>query len=137
MPEGSNGGREKRGSGRPGSHRSPSVEDALSQEPFDPTYGYGEGGYYNERGSWYIPGPHTGQGPRQYQRTDARILVEVCDRLTIYGQLDARKIKVSVKSGEVTLQGTVNSRGEKWAAEDIAESVWGVKDVHNRLRIAR
>jgi len=38
------------------------------------------------------------------------------------------------KSGEVTLTGTVDRRDEKRMAEDVAESVSGVRDVHNQLR---
>jgi len=39
-----------------------------------------------------------------------------------------------VKSAEVILEGTVNDRRSKHRAEDIAESVSGVKDVTNHLR---
>jgi osmotically-inducible protein OsmY len=41
---------------------------------------------------------------------------------------------VRVESGEVTLEGTVDDRWEKRLAEDVAEAVPGVRDVHNRLR---
>ncbi len=88
------------------------------------------------RPDWTIPGPYTGRGPRGYQRTDERIPDDVCDRLTQHGQLDARDIDVSARDGEVTLQGTVHSRQAKRLAEDIAESVSGVRDVHNRLRLS-
>jgi hypothetical protein len=40
-----------------------------------------------------------------------------------------------VTNAEVTLTGTVNNRNDKRRAEDIAESVSGVTNVENRLRV--
>jgi len=76
-----------------------------------------------------------GAGPKGYRRSDERILEDVCEAL---GALhpDAREIEVLVQDGEVTLGGHVRSRSEKWLAEDIAEDVLGVREVHNRLRTA-
>jgi osmotically-inducible protein OsmY len=59
----------------------------------------------------------------------------VSERLERHGHIDASDIEVTVENGEVTLQGTVDSRRSKRLAEDVAESVYGVKDVHNQLRI--
>ena len=84
---------------------------------------------------WLIPGPFTGIGPRGFQRSDDRIREDVNDRLTQHGQIDATEIQVNVNNGEVTLRGTVNSRREKRMAEDVAETVFGVTDVHNQLRV--
>ncbi len=81
------------------------------------------------------PGPHRGKGPRGYQRSDERIMDEVCGLLTQHGYIDARDIEVSVQQGEVTLKGTVDSRMTKRMAEDVADSVYGVTDVHNELHI--
>ena len=47
------------------------------------------------------------------------------------------EIDVQVKNGEVTLTGTVDDRQAKRIAEDIAESVSGVHDVHNQIRVQR
>jgi osmotically-inducible protein OsmY len=80
-------------------------------------------------------GQHRGRGPKGYQRSDARILDDVNDRLTDDPHIDASEIEVSVTNREVTLTGTVNSRFEKRHAEDIAESVSGVTHVQNNLRI--
>jgi osmotically-inducible protein OsmY len=84
---------------------------------------------------WRVPGPHTGRGPRGYQRSDERIREEVNDRLTAHGLIDATDVECRVQSGEVTLTGFVDSRAAKRAAEDIAEDVAGVREVHNQLRI--
>jgi osmotically-inducible protein OsmY len=80
-------------------------------------------------------GPYTGVGPKGYQRSDQRIYEDVCERLTQHGQVDARNIHVNVKDGEVTLDGTVRDRQTKRMAEDVADHISGVKDVHNQLRI--
>ena len=80
-------------------------------------------------------GPHAGHGPQGYQRSDERIKEDVHDRLTAHGRLDARGISVAVNNGEVTLGGTVESRQAKHTAEDVAESVLGVKNVENQLKV--
>jgi osmotically-inducible protein OsmY len=85
---------------------------------------------------WVIAGPFAGRGPRGYQRSDERIKEEVCERLSQHGQLDASDMDVSVSNGEVTLSGSVRERHDKRAAEDVAESVSGVREVHNQLRVA-
>jgi len=84
---------------------------------------------------WFIPGPFSGQGPKGYKRSDERILEDVCERLTQHGRLDARDIDVKVENGEVTLSGTVDSRQAKRIAEDSLDSVSGVREVHNQLRV--
>lgn len=78
---------------------------------------------------------HRGRGPRNYQRSDERILEDINDRLTEDPHLDATDVEVTVHSREVTLNGTVGSRFEKRHAEDIADSVSGVAHVQNNLRV--
>lgn len=85
--------------------------------------------------SWRVPGPHAGRGPRGYQRSDERIREEVNDRLTAHGQVDASDVEVRVQGGEVTLTGYVDSRAAKRAAEDCAEDIPGVREVHNQIRL--
>jgi len=84
---------------------------------------------------WRVPGPHAGRGPRGYQRSDERIREEINDRLTAHGMIDASDIEVIVDHGEVTLDGLVGSRAEKRAAEDVADEIHGVREVHNHLRL--
>lgn len=78
---------------------------------------------------------HRGRGPKNYTRSDDRIREDVNDRLSDDPHIDASDIEVMVSNGEVTLNGTVNERFAKRHAEDIAESVSGVKHVQNNLRI--
>jgi len=78
---------------------------------------------------------HRGRGPKNYRRSDERIKEDVNDRLSDDYYVDASDIEVMVSNTEVTLTGTVNSREDKRRAEDIAESVSGVTNVENRLRV--
>ncbi len=82
-------------------------------------------------------GPHTGRGPRGYQRSDDRIREDICDRLTRHGHIDATDVTISVNSGDVTLGGMVDTREARRLAEDIAESVHGVRDVTNQIKVYR
>ncbi|RPI33260.1 MAG: BON domain-containing protein [Chloroflexota bacterium] len=104
-------------------------EDLYERDPDDSDYTW----TYTEY--WFIPGPFEGIGPSGYQRSDDRICEEVCDRLTMHGQIDASDVEVSVEDGVVNLTGTVESRRTKRMVEDTAESVAGVNDVNNQLQV--
>lgn len=93
-------------------------------------YAYGAGSF-----DWITPGPYTGRGPRGYRRSDERIREDVCEQLSEHGHLDASDIEVTASDGEVTLAGTVDSRRSKRLAEDLADSVSGVSQVNNTLRV--
>ncbi|HEX7947819.1 MAG TPA: BON domain-containing protein [Phenylobacterium sp.] len=80
-------------------------------------------------------GEHRGRGPKGYTRSDERIRDDLHDRLTYDSWLDATDIDVQVAQGEVTLSGTVASRDDRRRAEDLAETVAGVKHVQNNLRV--
>lgn len=108
-------------------------------EGFDRGYSDREG--HPERG-WNIGSAsdrpsYRGRGPKNYQRSDERIREDVCERLTMDHDVDASDIEVTVRDGVVTLDGTVNERHAKRIAEDVCESVRGVRDVQNQLRVAR
>ncbi len=95
----------------------------------------GHGGFIGD--TYRAGAPHpTGRGPKGYQRSDGRIREDICDRLMM-SWMNAENVDVLVRAGEVTLQGTVKSRDEKRAIEAIAESVLGVKDIINALRLER
>lgn len=83
----------------------------------------------NERSRGY-----RGRGPKGYRRSDERIKEDVNDRLTDDAMIDASDIEVEVKDGEVTLSGKVDNRRIKRYAEDIVESIPGVRDVENKLK---
>jgi hypothetical protein len=95
----------------------------------------GMGSYSGGMGSYTERGRFAGRGPKSWQRSDDRIREDINERLTDHPQIDASEIEVQVKNGEVTLTGTVDERQAKRMAEDIAENVSGVKDVHNNIRV--
>jgi osmotically-inducible protein OsmY len=78
---------------------------------------------------------HTGRGPKNYTRSDERILEDACDHLTEDWAVDARNIQVTVENGEISLDGTVATRDEKRHAEDCVEDISGVRHVQNNLRV--
>ena len=80
-------------------------------------------------------GNYRGKGPRGYTRSDERIREDINDRLTDYSHLDASDIEVAVNDGAVILTGWVENRWAKRSAEDIVDTVSGVKDVQNHLRV--
>lgn len=125
----------------------------MDRENRERNYGMGQSSNWNElsegygqlggRG-WYEGyedamhrerGQHTGRGPRNYKRSDSRIEEDVNDRLTQHSMIDASDIEVSVQNGEVTLKGHTDSRQAKRLAEEIAESVFGAKEVNNQIKV--
>ncbi|MBO9543699.1 BON domain-containing protein [Caulobacter sp.] len=124
----------------------------------DPYRAFGPGRRHEEDRSWFdkardevsswmgdqdalhrreADGAHRGRGPKGYRRSDERIREDVSDRLTDDSWLNASDIEVSVSDGDVTLTGSVRSREDKKRAEALAESVTGVDNVQNNLRIDR
>ncbi len=142
----------ERGPAMPGQRRGAAGQESWGTQPYyggwDQYSGYPYPGFGQSPGdpdtelmvgrgfqSGLPQGPHVGKGPRNYQPSDDRILDEVCSRLTQHGRIDASDIQVNVRNGEVELTGTVHSRDEKRMAEDVAESVAGVRFVDNDLRV--
>jgi osmotically-inducible protein OsmY len=82
-------------------------------------------------------GSPTGAGPQFHRRSDDKIREEIWELLTNNVDLDASEVELHVESGEVTMTGTVDSRDAKWLAEDLVNSVSGVREVNNRLKVAR
>lgn len=80
-------------------------------------------------------GPYAGVGPAGYKRSAERITEDVNEALTWEPFVDASRIQVRVEGDEVVLEGSVDSRRTKRAAEEAVERVRGVRDVHNRLRV--
>jgi osmotically-inducible protein OsmY len=98
---------------------------------------YGQSGYRPSLGytSTLIVGRFYGRGPKGYQRSDDRIREDVSEELFRNPEIDASEIEIQAQKGEVTLTGKVEDRHQKRLAEDIAERVSGVKDVHNQLKV--
>ena len=73
----------------------------------------------------------------QRRRPDEALTRELQEILTGDPELDASEIEVAVEGGAVTLSGTVDSGDARLLAEELVESVTGVREVHNRLKVAR
>ena len=73
----------------------------------------------------------------QRRRPDEALRGELQEILTGDPELDASEIEVQVEGGAVTLRGTVDSGDAKLLAEELVESVTGVREVHNQLKVAR
>jgi hypothetical protein len=102
----------------------------------EPEWGGFGGGYgESERGRLERSPGGERRGPQGYQRSDERIREELCDLLTASPDIDASDLTVVVKNCEVTLEGSVDDRWTKRHAEDVAEGVSGVRQVHNRLQV--
>lgn len=82
------------------------------------------------------PSASSGRMPKNYTRSDERIREDLCDRLG-HGEVDPSEVSVRVESGIVTLEGSVDSRYAKYQVEELADSVMGVREVENRLRVTR
>ncbi|HEY0656305.1 MAG TPA: BON domain-containing protein [Chryseosolibacter sp.] len=92
---------------------------------------------YAQRRRRHDDASHRGKGPKNFKRSDDRIKEMINDALTDDWQVDASDIEVTVSNGEVILSGYVNDRDQKRKAEDLAESVSGVRHVENRIKINR
>jgi osmotically-inducible protein OsmY len=68
-------------------------------------------------------------------RTDAQIQNDVLAELKWEPRIQPNEIGVAVKNGVVTLTGWVDSYTKKWAAEDAAHRVRGVKAVANDIEV--
>jgi osmotically-inducible protein OsmY len=80
---------------------------------------------------------YRGRGPKGYKRSDERIREDINDRLSDDPFIDASDLEVSVNNCEVTLSGHVYDRSAKRRAEDLVESISGVRNVENRIRVNR
>src|SRR5712671_5883789 len=68
-------------------------------------------------------------------RTDVRIQADVLAELKWDARVQPNEIGVVVKDGIVTLTGWVDSFAKKWAAEEAALRVRGVKAVANDIEV--
>src|SRR6478736_5319593 len=68
-------------------------------------------------------------------RTDAEIQADVIAELRWEPRVQAPEVGVGVKDGVVTLTGWVDSYTKKWAAEEAALRVRGVKAVANDIEV--
>jgi len=68
-------------------------------------------------------------------KTDAELQQHVMDELKWEPTIRAAEIGVAVNDGVVTLSGSVDSYGKKWAADRAAKRVFGVKAVTEEIKV--
>ncbi len=68
-------------------------------------------------------------------KTDAELQKDVMDEIKWEPSVTAAEIGVSAADGVVTLNGTVPTYAEKWAAERAAQRVQGVKAIADEVQI--
>lgn len=105
--------------------------------PTPPEYSNARYNQYGRNAAQSEGGGFAGRGPKGYARHDERIREDVCERLSWNDEVDATDISVRVENGEVTLEGSVETRHMKRLAEDLADQALGVTDVHNTLRVKK
>jgi osmotically-inducible protein OsmY len=120
--------------------------DFRSRDPFEGRQGY-DPRHYGSRSDEPRMWTDIKRGARRlfrglkgYTRPDDRIREDVCDRINDAGErmdADVSDVEVRVQNGEVTLSGVIRDRRQKHVVENAADSVGGVKDVHNLLRVRR
>jgi osmotically-inducible protein OsmY len=118
-------------------HSSGGTSGARGQEGFGSPgeHTWGEAQAKRER-----PTEQRGGGERriaQRRRPDEALSRELQEILTKDPELDATEIEVAVEDGAVTLSGVVYSSDARLLAEELVESVTGVREVHNNLKVAR
>jgi osmotically-inducible protein OsmY len=72
---------------------------------------------------------------KNFKRADRRIQDDIAERLMAARDVDSSEVVVDVEDGKVTLAGSVPERWMKFEVDDIAESVLGVSEVQNNLRV--
>jgi osmotically-inducible protein OsmY len=76
-------------------------------------------------------------GARLRRKSDESLAQEIHEMLTSDSELDSTDIEVVVEGGAVTLSGVVEHPDAKHLAEELTESISGVRLVHNRLVVRR
>lgn len=129
-----------RWSGRPGAQQPRSIYPPALQPPSDAIESV-NGALHP---TWWRPGSarygpwhrgYMGRGPKNYRRSDTRIAEDVNDALMMSADVDASEVEVTVENGVVCLSGAIEDRHQKRIAEELAESVLGVQDVENGLKV--
>ena len=77
----------------------------------------------------------TATATRTETHTDEQIQRDVLAEMKYDARVQPNEIGVAVKDGVVTLTGLVDSYSKKWAAEDAAHRVHGVKAVANEIEV--
>jgi hypothetical protein len=99
---------------------------------------------WNEARDWadpasfrtYRPRPASvPRGPKNYHRSDERILEDVYLCLLRDPHIDSSDVSIEVHRGVATLVGTVPTRHMKHEMEEAIHAIPGIADIHNRVKV--
>lgn len=82
-------------------------------------------------------GDHHGRGFAGYDSSDERIDREIDDHLTQHSYIDTTAVAITVKDGEVTLEGSVPDTDQKTYVEEVVAKIEGVTGVNNHLKVKK
>ncbi len=88
----------------------------------------------NVIGVWKVENLLKVRGKRDLM-TDLKIMKRVNQTLTLNPYLDSYDVEVLVNNGIVTLDGNVENFHEKYKAEDLASTIYGVKEIKNKINV--
>lgn len=107
----------------------------------------------NNTGSGYVPtvvpiitdadsanaerNKNTVRGFTGYDSSDDRINREIDDHLAQHSYIDTTAVVITVKDGEVTLEGSVPDADQKAYVEEVVSKIEGVHGLHNHLSIMK
>jgi osmotically-inducible protein OsmY len=74
---------------------------------------------------------------RDMAPNDARLRAQIQEKVKAHGQVDATKIGIVVRDGEVLLWGSVASMHERMVAGEVAAEVAGRTAVINHIQVFR
>ena len=75
------------------------------------------------------------RGPKNYRRSDERVLEDIYLRLLTDPAIDSSDVSVEVHRGVATLTGRVPTRHMKHEMEDVIQAIPGIEDIHNRVKV--
>jgi osmotically-inducible protein OsmY len=75
------------------------------------------------------------RGPKNYRRSDERILEDVYLRLLRDPSIDSSDVSVEVHRGVATLVGSVPTRHMKHEIEEAIHAIPGIAEIHNRVKV--
>lgn len=114
------------------------TESFTAPEPLDEPQSAGEASSPVESTGvaiWLVPGPYSGLGPVNYDSAGDPLGQEVYERLAQHGHVDATHIEIVIDSGEVLLEGFVDSETTKRLVEEAVQNLEGVSGVQNLLQV--
>lgn len=93
---------------------------------------------YKSEGFNEAPARSSGRYPRSLRKnSDLMIKEKVSEVLTKDKDIDASDIEIIVNQGTVVLSGTVENRDERFRVEMAIESINGVEDIINNLKLRK